>query len=178
VGGRGGQAFSQNGGAPTFNGVKSEATLRSESRIKGDTEFTAVSLGVFAITEDSVFASSTHGWRFNNNGNLLEINSDKGNTTFTTSWTQRTLTDVGDNYEIRQRGLAGDDGFTWDASPGAAGTWFSLSLNREWTITQANPNFDKALSLIEIRRTDLPAGSSDDEITDSIFITAKDEAGV
>lgn len=178
IGGRGGQAFSQQGGVPTFNGVKSEATLRSESRIKGDTESPAVNLGNFAQMFTSQAASSTSGWRFDNNGNLVKIESVGGNTTFTNTWTSSTSGGIGANYEIRQRALSGDNIGSWDTNPGTIGDWFSLGSNRQWSFTVANPNFTRAASLIEIRRNDLPAGSSDDETTDSIIIVAIDETNV
>jgi len=150
-GGNGGSAFAPlNGAVATFTGAKSQATLRTENRIKGETD------GNLALSDVSITAfhvgighpSETYGFAFGTNGVLTKINSDTGNTT-TSFWTGNTFT--GANYEVR---LTTDTkAGTWDVSAGTDGDWFALSGSKTWSYTTAASS-QNAGAVYEIRRTD------------------------
>jgi hypothetical protein len=97
---------------------------------------------------------------------------------FSEFWLNGTLAAVGANYEIRRRGLAGDSEGTFDIVTGVEGTWYSLSSIRNFGVTESYPNFKYAASLVEIRRSDLPAGSSIDEHSASVYMISAVESNL
>jgi hypothetical protein len=168
AGGAGGDAgpafYPTNGAVATFNGSSSEATLRTEGRIKGETD------GRIIIPDRTVWGfhlgvghpSYSYGWDFNitADGILTKIHPS-GDTHYTDSWY------VGNDitaseYEVRI--VADTHGGTWDTNPGAAGTWFPLSAGRLWYLTTAaSPAF--AGSIFEIRRTDETLAAASGHLT-------------
>ena len=154
AGGDSGPAFYPTAGAvATFNGSSSEATLRTENRIKGETD------GRIIIPDRKVYGfhlgvghpSYTYGWKFGSTaaGILTKI-YPAGDTNYTDSWY------VGNDitaseYEVRI--VADTHGGTWDTDPGTAGDWFAMSAARTWSLTTAAvPAY--ASSIFEVRRTD------------------------
>lgn len=82
----------------------------------------------------------------NNNGVFTQIDTS-------TDW----VVPVGfapDDYEVRVAAAPPGDAFT--NSPGADGTWFALTSNREWNVVEANPTVGSTLDTgnftIEIRK--------------------------
>lgn len=151
-GGNGGAAFYPvNGATITFNGASGEPTLRIQSRIKGETD------GLLRLPDDGILGfhvgighpSRTYGWTLINDGTLREVNTDSGNTDYSTYWYVNAVTAA--DYEVRA--VAATEGGSWDSEPGAAGTWFVLSSTRVWSITRSTTS-GFAQSLFEIRRTD------------------------
>jgi len=150
--GSGGSAFSPLSGAvATFTGAKSQATLRTENRIKGETDGNLV-LGDVSISGFHVgigHASETYGFTFETDGDLTKINSDTGNTT-TSFWSGNAFTAA--NYEVR---LTSDTkAGTWDVSAGTDNDWLPLSSGtKTWTFATAASS-QNAGAIYEIRRTD------------------------
>jgi hypothetical protein len=156
VGGQAGAAFQGSGGAEiTFGGVKNEATLRSENRVKGETEGPYINMlslnGASMVV--TPLATETVGWRFNTNGNLVRLNSESGDTTYTTRWTNGTGTaSHGDDYEVREFYHEGDP---WTTTGAAIFTWAALTALRDWSITETAPTARVvAAGSFEIRRAD------------------------
>lgn len=151
AGGNGGSAFLPTSGAViTFTGAKSEATLRIESRIKGETEGN-LSLGNKLILGYHVgigHPSRDYGFIFQTNGTITQVNTDTGNTTGSW-WSGNTVT--GANYEVRL--TSATKAGTWDVSAGADDSWFALSATRTWTYTTAASS-QNAGAVYEVRRTD------------------------
>lgn len=173
VGGRGGRAFAPSGGAViSYSGAKNEATLRSEGRIKGETLANSINLIVIQSNSASDAGTTTHGWRFKSNGNLEKIQVANP-VTYTDQWASVTETGFGANYQIRTGSRTGDIDGTWDVAAAAAGTWIDLSADRTWTFTHGG-GLREVGQLFELRRIDLPAGVSDNEIMVSIMTVARD----
>jgi hypothetical protein len=156
VGGQAGAAFEGSGCAEiTFGGVKNEATLRSENRVKGETVgpyINMISLNSASMVVTPL-ATETVGWRFNTNGNLVRLNSESGDTTYTTRWTNGTGTaSHGDDYEVREFYHEGD---AWTKTGAAINTWAALTALRDWSITETAPTARVvAAGSFEIRRAD------------------------
>lgn len=170
LGGRGGQAFEPvNTGTLNLNGAKSEATLRSEGRIKGETDADAVNLPGFLQNEPVDVGSITAGFRFDSDGDLTETsNVGGGDVENTVYWIDGTTVSIGDRYQVRIRNTASSDdqSGTWGTQPAVQGTWSSLSANRLWDFTSVSD--DGIAALFEIRRDDVP-GNPDTEIIDSFY---------
>lgn len=183
IGGRAGYAFQPlSGGSINYNGAKSEATLRSEGRIKG----LAASIVPASITNISVNISvaglNSAGVVFRSDGTLDKGNLSGSPTNITTQWlTALSITEAA-KYEIRERNNdlpftdSEDVGGVWDTRVNATpGNWSALTSSR--TQAFARNNFQTSGTLIEIRRNDVP-GSPDDEIISTFFVTVTDENGV
>lgn len=174
-GGRGGDAGAAfgttNGAVVTLTGAKSEATLRTEDRLKGTIDTIVSSMGNFQFNTDSDAASTTHGYTFASTGSLLNIDSS-GSVAVSGKWTSATIAaNVGDDFEIRIRNINTDDtDGTWDANPGPDGTWFALSSNQTWTFTNGAGARTTA-SFFEIRHV---TQTDAEEIHASFFIQATD----
>lgn len=156
AGGQAGAAFEGSGGAEiTFTGAKNEATLRSENRVKGETGEPYVNMLQLNIASMVVtpMATETVGWEFERDGNLVRINTESGDTTYTDRWTNGTGPAAhGDDYEIRE---IEHDGDPWTTTGAGVGTWVALSATREWSITETAPSArETAAGSFEIRRAD------------------------
>lgn len=170
LGGRAGDAFqSINGAAITFSGAKSEATLRSEGRVLGDSDVVRLALPSTFVSVDTVSLSETIGITVSPNGQFTRT-KPSGDTT--SDWATATLVGFGNDYDIRipsaspgSETLSG----TFDVSPGAVGTWFNLSVARTYSFTTASTR--NTAALLEIRRADFPAGTPADYVSDSVYIT-------
>jgi hypothetical protein len=175
VGGNGGRAFSGTGATISFNGAKSEATLRSEGRILGETGGVTplyVTGGIEDFYGSGSPASSTHGGTWQSDGDLLFLGAS--NSLSTTKWINGTLVGIGAEYDIRalERPDCVDKFGTWDASAAADNTWIGLSSNRTWSFTNVSGARDVA-QVFEIRRNDVP-GNPDDEIIASLWLHFRD----
>lgn len=136
TGGIGGNAFqSVNGATLNFIGGQTEEQLRTANRIKGE-----VGAGIrvpngFQVSGSSM-APFTLSWTFGADtlGTLTKFSSLSGATNYTQYWADGPII-VPADYEVRER--PGTTYGSWDSSPGAAGTWFSLSSPRTWSITDS-----------------------------------------
>ena len=187
VGGRAGHAFlPANGGSITYSGAKSEATLRSEGRVKGlVSTFIPAYNGSGAQNESvniSVAGLNNAGIIFELNGNLSKGNLSASPTLLTNRWLTATNGTEAAKYEIRERNNQGNittgqdvDG-TWSTRVNVTpGTWSALTVDRQQSF--ALNNFNTSATLMEIRRNDVP-GNPDTEIICSFFVTVTDENGV
>ena len=185
IGGKAGEAFKSNAGATvTYTGAKTEATLRTEGRIYGETDPERIDLLRFFQGEISTTTSAvamtlaTTGFRFDSNGNLVFLDSFNGNTVNTDQWLSATAVGRGADYDIRVRAFtpSEDQSGVWDTFPGTQGNWFNLASNREYSFaTTTSPTY--VASLIEIRRSDLPAGAPDaNHLQSAFFIARRDDS--
>lgn len=191
AGGNAGRAFYGVGSANlTLTGVKSEATLRAQGRIRGQSKgpyFTGGSntgIGTGAdeqrYTNDaSVAASSTHGFTFKSDGSLQYLNgiSDPIQTQL---FMAGTTGFVGTDFQVRQVSGPGTTlTGTWDSEAAAIDTWIDLSADRTWSFTHigGGATIRTCGRLFELRRADVPGGS-DDEILGRLWLLAIDEGGV
>jgi hypothetical protein len=162
-GGDGGSAFWPGGGAiMTFSGAKSEATLRTENRIKGETEGNVFLADLFVIGNHVGMGhpSKTYGFLFNTDGSITKRNTDTGDTT-TYWWSTSGAAVTGADYEVRYlASTAAGDGWDTEPTPIVPDAWFSLGSQRIYTY--ATPDATKtAGAMFQIRRTDetLPVAS-------------------
>lgn len=175
IGGQAGEAFlGTNGATINLTGSKSEATLRSEGRIKGETAELVIdlpnnylSLALLIMGDTNITVGST----FRSDGDLAKIDSRVADVLNPEFWLNGTLVGVGSNYDIRRRGLSQDGTGTWFTAP-AETTWTSLSTNQGLLLQETYPASVTATALVEIRRADLPAGSDTNEHLASIFVGA------
>lgn len=191
AGGRAGNAFMPVSGASiAYDGVKSEATLRSEGRIKGCTSSFIPAYNGEGIVQEyvdiSVAGSNQTGVTFQTNGNLLRGNLSSTPTTITNRWLTATNATEAAKYEIRERNGDGngsatnplttsqDVSGTWNTRINVTpGTWTTLLSARTQSITSAT-GVDQAGTIMEIRRNDVP-GNPDDEIICTFAVYAVDE---
>jgi len=175
-GGRGGSAFYPTvGGTIAFNGAKSEATLRTEERLLGETA-SLINFVAFLNTDVSEIGISTHGYYFDTDGRLYRVNSVSGNVALSGYWYGAApVTDIGLGYQVRVRNTTGSDDTagTWTTAAAAAGTWVTINSARQWSIT-SSAGIETAGSLFEIRRLDAPTG----DIAHSGYMAVTDENGV
>jgi hypothetical protein len=185
AGGNAGPAFRGIGGATlTLNGAKSEATLRSESRIKGQSKapyFTGGAdsgIGTGAneqryVNDASAGAASVHGFTFKTDGRLQYL--DGGGDPFQATLFMDGTGLVGGDFEVRQ---VSGPGVTltgaWDFESGAINTWVDLSTDRTWSFTHGTGSIRTCGRLFEIRRNDVP-GNPDTEILGRLWLLAIDE---
>ena len=152
-GGRAGAAFFPvNLATPTFNGAKSEATLRTEARLKGEID------GVVNLSDITMFATiistgtETVGYDFlaDSGGTLRKVNTQGGGGDLTGSWYSGNSITASD-YEVRT--VTGINGGTWDLTPGGwvDGTWQAISVSRNWEVS-ATDTMDRAGALFQVRR--------------------------
>lgn len=134
----------------TLNGVKSEATLRAEGRIKGEigglillgagtNAWDLVTGAGTAIAGLTLKANSLGELQTNNGGNLSTLDFYWYNSPFTIT--------PGD-YEMRYLSLSGGG---WDTEPGVTDTWYRLDVDRTFEI-QATSGIKSALHAVEIGR--------------------------
>jgi hypothetical protein len=168
-GGRAGAAFfPENLAPPTFNGAKSEATLRAELRLKGETDGV---LNLFDITSFAVIVSSgtdTVGYGFlaDSGGTLQRINTESGNQNLTNSWYEGNSITPGD-YEVRT--VVGTGGQVWDLTGGADGTWVAISSLLTWSVSATDVR-DSASSLFQIRRAGDTGGGDEGTAASALLI--------
>jgi hypothetical protein len=188
-GGNAGRAFYGIGSASmTLTGAKSEATLRSEGRIKGQSKapyFTGGSntgIGTGAneqryINSASVAASSVHGFTFKSDGSLQYLDGDTN--PIQTQLFMAGTGLVGADFQVRQvSGPGTTQSGTWDAEAAAINTWVDLSADRTWSFTHGGgASIRGTARLFEIRRDDVPGGS-DDEIIGRLWLYAVDYGGL
>ncbi len=152
IGGRAGSAYlSTNGSTLVFNGAKSEATLITELRLIGE------SGAGFALmksknnnTAGGTAATSTGGFTFQINGDLLYIDSLNGDVTSTLYWFGGTGAPTTATYEVRSVSGTEYGNDSWTATGAAAGTWVDLDSPRTWSIT--NTGQREVQQQFEIRR--------------------------
>lgn len=184
IGGRAGHAFSPSGGAAlNLTGMKSEATLRSEGRIKGMVTSIIPAYGPISNESANVSISGANntGITMQTNGNLLRGNLSGTPTTLTTRWLTATSSAEAAKYEVRERNnlgsiTAGEDvaGTTFALRVNATpGNWSALTSARSQAINSSS-GIQTGGTLLEIRRNDVP-GNPDDEIICQFFVTATDE---
>jgi hypothetical protein len=179
-GGTAGEAFKGiNGSTLTLTGSKSEATLRSEGRILGETSTNRI----VVPSKFSVFGATTMGESniaigpvFKSDGNIDRDPGTGSITTTTTNWLNGSSAGVGASYEIRASSVAGqsDNTGVWLSRP-TPGTWVSLSVNVPFYVDASYPTTESATHLVEIRRDDI-AGVGIDDVMGSLFIEILAEA--
>jgi hypothetical protein len=176
VGGEAGNAFrSTNGSTATFNGAKSEATLRSENRIMGETSATRLVLNTFYSNDASVSGASTHSISFLATGDIEFVSSPSGPSGSQTGWLTVVGGTPGTGYEFRPRSLAGDGDGSFTSEPTPSASWTTLSSPVSWSLTSsAGTQF--AAQLVEVRRND--AGATADQVMASCYLRVRDENGV
>ena len=164
LGGLAGKAFYGIGGATmTLNGSSDEATLRASGRILGETGRKSLLLpdffNVFVVVPWPTPGTGSGSFRLKSDGDMEK--AKPAITVVTEHWINGTETDIGANYEVRNRILSGDNAASgWDAEPGTAGTWLSLSSDRTWT--KDFSGYGAMGGLIEVRRADIPSVGADD----------------
>jgi hypothetical protein len=168
IGGNGGNAFAPISGAAAvnFNGSLTEAQLRSQTRVMGETEG-FVTAHIYTAAFGSSMMTFTLGWEWNGPsvpGSLERLNSLSGSITLNNYWWRDAL-DTSNrnnvtqaNYEIRQ--IPATRIGTWDADfGGTEGNWFALSSVAGLSITDSA--FRDVRQAIEIRRTVASGGSGE-----------------
>lgn len=157
AGGNGGNAFyGTNGAVATFSGAKSEATLRSENRILGETTGRLVIVD-HQVTTFHVGSPSTTaaGWSWLNDvGGTLRRKSGANLTNYTQYWYDHFDDITASDYEVRYvSGTVGGIGgaSAWDLTFGVADTWYGLGSIRTMEIN-ATDSFDNAIALVQIGR--------------------------
>jgi len=190
AGGAAGNAFfasDNNLATVTFNGSKSEATLRAENRLLGETEM-RIMLPPLASTRVQIVRAHTNptngvGYTFLADGSATEADTllNPG----IKSW-QLVAADGlwsgggsiahasgnGDEYLVRASSRANttmDDIYAepWDNTPGADGTWFALTSDRAWTLDIGASGTRTNLTYFEIQRD----GMDTDEVIDGDWFT-------
>jgi hypothetical protein len=171
-GGAGGNAgsafFASNGAVMTLTGAKSEATLRGEKRIQGETtgRMTLFSQSV----DEFILGSGTEGvgYIFKSDG---FIERDSSSPQVDVPWIEGTSF-VPADYELRT--IAGTGNDNWDSEAVAEDPvipgWVNLvviNANRQWSISATN-SFQKANHNFEIRRTDEDFACASGELRASI----------
>lgn len=150
MGGNSGSAFYGTSGAViSFDGAKSEATLRTESRILGETLGKIVLLNSYADDFITGAGSTSITWTFLTDGRLQR---NQGGTTFnfTTQWYVGACT--GANYQVRfLSDTAGGLGGGWDSGM-TADAWNTLSSSASVAISATGAR-DSAISGFQLRRT-------------------------
>lgn len=138
LGSRAGNAFlHSNSGSIVYSGVSSEAILRTEERIVGET------FGYPQLPDTTTYMSNgatrTGGWNFlaDTGGTLTLLNSFSGNFNHTNAWFA--LEDpILANYEIRD--VPGTREDSWSSTPtGSEGDWRVLSSQRDWEQVGTGP---------------------------------------
>ena len=153
VGGNGGSAYNAvNGSVATFNGAKSQATLRTENRIKGETDGVLSLFTQFAWTGFiSGSGSSAVGYRFTADADgTFTVETDAPDLDYASMWyAGNTITPA--NYEVRA--VVGTEGGAtgWTTDPGTTGDWFTLSVDELWELATTNAN-GSASGVVEIGR--------------------------
>lgn len=188
AGGNAGRAFyGRSGSSMTLTGSKSEATLRAEGRIKGQSKapyFTGGSDTAIGNSgsdnrysnEASVGATSTHGFVFNSDGSLQFL--DGGSDPLRTNLWLKGTGAVGADFEMRQvSGPGTTQTGTWDTEASAINTWISLASNRTYSFSHGGGTIRSCGRLFEFRRADVP-GNPDDEILGRLWLIAVDEGAV
>ena len=174
-GGRAGAAFFPvNLATPTFNGAKSEATLRSESRLKGEIDGVVNLSDIVEVADIITTGSETVGFDFlaDSGGTLRRVNSQQGNTDLTGSWYSGKSITASD-YEIRT--VIGTSAGAWDTTPGGwvEGTWQAISVSRNWEIADTDTG-GRAAAVFQIRRAG-DTGGGDEGTMASGFLNARIE---
>jgi hypothetical protein len=169
-GGRAGAAFFPvNLATPTFNGAKSESTLRTESRLKGEIDGVLNLYDQFSIA--TIISSGTHtvGFDFlaDSGGTLRKINTQSGNSDYSGLWYEGNSITPGD-YEVRT--VPGTMAGSWDISGEVDGDWIAISSFRAWEVS-ATDTIDSAASLFQIRRAG-DTGGGDEGTMSSGFLAA------
>jgi hypothetical protein len=188
TGGAGGNAgrayFGTGSNVLTLSGAKSEATLRSEGRIKGQSKapyFTggpSAGIGDLAtnnryLNDASAGLGSVHGFTFKTTGQLQFLNG--GGDPVQAGLFMDGTGLVGADFQVRQvNGPGVTQTGTWDFESGAINTWVDLSTDRTWSFTHGTGSIRTCGRLFEIRRTDVP-GNPDDEIIGRLWLLAVDE---
>jgi hypothetical protein len=170
LGGDAGRAYS--GGNLTLSGAKSEATLRSEGRILGETGpnyLTVPSFSFYFAGFDIQPTNDNMGISFQSTGATLEVNT----TISPSPSTQYYLTGgtgTGSDYQVRVPARTGDsDPSYWGNPEGIAGTWFTINTLRQWY--QNFTGLGARASLFEMRRADIPGTTStSDEVMASFYV--------
>jgi hypothetical protein len=139
LGGNHGPAFkSSTSSTITFVGGKSQATLITEGRIKGDVGpgYTRLPFAIFSSSNSSI-TPFTLGWSFLNSGTLRKLDSISGSTNSAEYWRDDESSGTpGNNYEVRAK--AGTKiGDTWDIAAAADDTWIDITTTRTWSITDS-----------------------------------------
>lgn len=173
LGGKAGRAYS--GSNLTLSGSSSEATLRSQGRILGETSSNALNVpslmfnfwaGDIQPTNDNI------GITFQSTGSTLEINTTQS----PTASTQYYLiggSGTGANYQVRTRGLTGDIDGAFASEAASPGTWVTLSSSRSWWHNYTSSGTRAAL--FELRRSDIPSVGADDVMA-SVFLKTSMES--
>jgi hypothetical protein len=101
----------------------------------------------FFAADDDI--PTTCGVMFATDGEMWEINSATSNLQIQSQWwTREPVTGIGSSYEVRalSTGKVG----AWDTSPGADDTWFTISSDREWNVTQSIVGDNNAAATFEV----------------------------
>ena len=180
LGGRAGNAFEPVSGAAAinFNGaVTSEATLRSQSRILGETEGLVIMHSLLTAFGSSMM-SFTLGWNWGaNNGILTRTNTLGGGGAINGYWWRDTTNGTTRNnvtaseYEIIQDAATRTG--TWDSQFPAEDVYYGLDNLRSVSITDSA--FRQTDQCFRIRRTAAAGGTGGD--LDMGFYTVDMEDG-
>lgn len=190
AGGNAGRAYYGTGSnIMTLTGSKSEATLRAEGRIKGQSKSPYfVGLPINRIgdlgtdnryhNDASIGGASTHGFVFNSNGTMQLLNGDN-NPLLSNLWLS-TSGAVGADFEMRQVSGPGTTlTGNWDFESSAINVWTDLSTARTYSFTHdsGSSSIRNTGRLFEFRRADVP-GNPDDEVLGRMWLLATDEDAV
>ena len=152
-GGRAGAAFFPvNLATATLNGAKSEATLRTETRLKGEIDGV---VNIANITNTATIISAgteTAAFYFVNDtaGTLHKVNTQINDVEYTDRWYSGNSITASD-YEVRT--VVGTNVGTWDTTPAGwvNGTWQAISISRDWEVTDTSAA-GYAGALFQVRR--------------------------
>lgn len=151
-GGNGGSAFApDNGSTATFSGAKSEATLRSEGRIKGETDGRLELFNEIAVTGFISGAGSDEvGFTLLNTG-VFRKQGSASNTDYTTAWWVGNSFTPGDYFVMAPSSTEG--GTTgWTTDPGASDVWYALTSGESFKLSTTSAS-GAACGVIQIGRT-------------------------
>lgn len=165
--GRSGNAFAPISGAPTitYTGAKTEATLRSEARILGETDGFVVLHGFVTIDESSMSPFDLE-YQFQSTGVLAEFSSISGSVSINGYWFRDTLGGItrsnfpgGATYEIlADSGTRNGD--PWDSTLPSDDTFYALSSTRDVGYSASGSEFLDGSQMFVIRRAIASGGVS------------------
>jgi hypothetical protein len=173
VGGYPGKAFDGTGGATlTYTGAKSEATLRSENRIEGQTIDPNLSLiDVYEVFIANPGVGGTAGFIFDPDGQLTWTNDVDGDYVDPVAWhpSPPSDADFGDEYEITLVNRTGSNDYWefgtdpgWNGGAPADNVFDSLSLTATIQMSHTGPvDASQTIQLACIRRADVGGNPAD-----------------
>jgi len=152
AGGDGGSSFAPtNGASATFSGAKSEATLRSEGRIKGETDGKLVLFSEISETGFTMTATSDEvGFILLSTGVFRRQHSG-GDVDYSTAWWVGNSFTPGNYFVFAPSNTEGGSP-GWTVDPGASDTWYDLTVGESFKLG-TTASIGSASGLIQIGRT-------------------------